>query len=243
MNLEFSNKRVLIPSSSKGIDRARARTFLAEHARVTLVSRVAANLLAAQSTLLNDASGAVVNIIAADLRDAAYAERRMNAVEPAFGAVNVLVNSAGAAKRTPADEFSVAAWHDATQAKFFTYINVITPPIKRSGERTHCAVVSIIGSGCKGVTVTHLTGGAAYAGKGERVNAVNPGLTLTERLHKGMQADARQQGISIEEALTRTKATRPLGRIPERSAIADADAVAYLASNRAGYITGAVVSM
>ena len=74
-----------------------------------------------------------------------------------------------------------------------------------------------------------------------RVIAINPGLTLTERLHEGMQAEARQQGITTEEALTRAKATRPLGRIAEPSEIADA--VVYLASKRASCITGAVVAM
>ena len=227
MNLELTNKHVLITGGSKGIGLACARTFLAEGARVTLVSRSQDNLLAAQLALLKEAPGATVNIIAADLRDAAEAESAVDAVERDFGAVDVLVNSAGAAKRTPADELTAAAWHDAMQAKFFTYIHVINPLIKRMGERGHGAVVNIIGSGGKVATVTHLAGGAAnaalmlasaglaaaYAGKGVRVNAVNPGLTLTERLHEGMTAEARQQGISIEEALTRAKAARPLGRI------------------------------
>ena len=245
MNLELTNKHVIITGGSKGIGLACARTFLAEGARVALVSRAMQNLLAAQSALLKEAPGATVNIIAADLCDAAEAERAVDAVERNFGAVDVLVNSAGAAKRTPADELTAAAWHDAMQAKFFTYIHVINPLIKCMGERGHGAVVNIIGSGGKVAAVTHLAGGAAnaalmlasaglaaaYAGKGVRVNAVNPGLTLTERLHEGMQAEARQQGISIEEALTRAKATRPLGRIAEPSEIADA--VVYLASNRA----------
>ena len=255
MNLELTGKHILITGGSKGIGLACARTFLAEGALVTLVSRSQENLLAAQSALLKEAPSATVNIIAADLRDAAEAERAVDAVERDFGAVDVLVNSAGAARRTPADELTAAAWHDAMQAKFFTYIHVINPLIKRMGERGHGAVVNVIGSGGKVATVTHLAGGAAnaalmlasaglaaaYAGKGVRVNAVNPGRTFTERLQEGMQAEARQQGVTVEEAIASATKSLPLKRFADPEEIADA--VVYLASARASYVTGALLAM
>jgi NAD(P)-dependent dehydrogenase (short-subunit alcohol dehydrogenase family) len=81
----------------------------------------------------------------------------------------------------------------------------------------------------------------AYAAKGIRVNAVNPGLTLTERLKEGMLADAKLAGITPEEALIRAKAKLPLGRIATPEEIANA--VLFLASSKASYISGAIVAM
>ena len=246
MNHELTSKHVIITGGSKGIGLARARTFLAEGARATLVSRAMENLLAAQSALLKETPGGDVNIIAAGLRDA---------VERDFGAVDVLVNSAGAARRTPADELTAAAWRDAMQAKFFTYIHVTNPLMKRMGERGHGAVVNVIGSCGKVAAVTHLAGGAAnaalmlaraglaaaYAAKGVRVNAVNLGRTFTERLQEGMQAEARQQGVTVEEAIASATKSLPLNRFANPEEIADA--VVYLASARASYVTGALLAM
>jgi len=82
---------------------------------------------------------------------------------------------------------------------------------------------------------------AAYAAKGVRVNAVNPGLTLTERLQEGMKADAKLQGIGSDEALQRAKARLPLGRIATPQEIANT--VVFLASPKASYVTGAIVAM
>ncbi len=255
MNLELDDKHVLITGGSKGIGAACAAAFIVEGARVTLVSRSEAHLQQMQALLAVARHGAIINTIAADLRDATAAEQMVDAVERDFGAVDVLVNSAGAAKRTPAAELTAAAWHDAMQAKFFTYIHVTNPLIKRMGERGRGAVVNVIGSGGKVAAVTHLAGGAAnaalmlasaglaaaYAGKGVRVNAVNPGRTFTERLAEGMAAEARQQGVSVHEAVAKATRSLPLGRFARPEEIADA--VVYLASARASYVNGALLAM
>jgi NAD(P)-dependent dehydrogenase (short-subunit alcohol dehydrogenase family) len=141
------------------------------------------------------------------------------------------------------------------QAKFFSYIHVMDPLIKRMGARGAGAIVNVIGLGGKVATTTHLAGGAAnaalmlataglataYGPRGVRVNAVNPGLTLTDRMAEGLAADARARKLSTEEVLRDATARLPLGRIATAEDIANA--VVFLASPNAGYISGAIVSM
>jgi NAD(P)-dependent dehydrogenase (short-subunit alcohol dehydrogenase family) len=165
------------------------------------------------------------------------------------------VNSAGAARRTAPDDLTPEAWRDAMDAKYFTYVNVIDPVVRRMANRGRGVVVSIIGNGGKIAAPTHLPGGAAnaalmlvtvglaraYARSGVRVVGINPGLTKTDRVAEGLRAEARLHGITEDEALRRNVEAIPLGRLADPDEIASV--AVFAASARASYLTGVVISM
>jgi NAD(P)-dependent dehydrogenase (short-subunit alcohol dehydrogenase family) len=249
MDLELHGQNVLVTGGSKGIGLACAREFLAEGANVAIASRSEANLASARAAL-----GRVFTI-AADLVDAGAARAMVDRVEAAFAPIDVLVNSAGAARRTAPDDLTPAVWRAAMDAKYFTYLNVIDPVVKRMAARGRGVVVNIVGHGGKVAHQTHLAGGAAnaalmlatvglanvYAARGVRVLAINPGLTNTTRVAEGMKAEAAARGISEADALRQSIERVALGRLAEPEEIA---AVAvFAASARASYLTGVIITM
>jgi NAD(P)-dependent dehydrogenase (short-subunit alcohol dehydrogenase family) len=249
MDLGLSGKAVLITGGSKGIGLACAKAFLAEGARVGIVSRSQANLDAA----LADLPGAIG--YAADLSDADEAAQMVEAMTAHFGTIDVLVNSAGAAKRTPPDELSPDAFRAAMDAKYFSYVNAIDPVVKRMAAQGSGVIVNVIGNGGKVAAPTHIPGGAAnaalmlvtaglanaYAGKGVRVVALNPGSTETSRVAEGLAAEARLGGVTVDAARQASVARIPMGRMAAPEEIANA--VLFLASGMASYITGVSISM
>lgn len=252
MELGLRGRHVLITGGTRGIGLACARLYLQEGARVTLAARTETSRDAALAVL--EGAGQVA-IHLADLTDAVAARRMVEAVEAQQGPVDVLVNCAGAAARRPFAELDPDAWRAAMDAKFHPYIHVIDPLVKRMADRGQGAIVNVIGMGGKFPRPIHLAGGSAnaalmlataglavaYAPQGIRVNAVNPSLTVTERLREGLKAEARQRGISEEEALRQASSSMPLRRLATAEEVADV--VVYLSSARASYISGAVLNV
>ena len=249
MNLDLNNKVVLVTGGSKGIGLACLDAFLAEGAKVAICSRSQENLADAKSLR----SG--IFCFAGDLIDANSAKNVVSEVEKNVGPIDILVNSAGAARRTPPNELTPEVWRSAMDAKYFTYINVIDPVVKLMAARRRGVIVNIIGLGGKYATPIHLPGGAAnaalmlataglgstYAPQGIRVVGVNPGLTATSRVAEGLAADAKLANITEEQALAKFLERMPAGRMATPEEIANS--VVFLASDRAAYINGTTISV
>jgi NAD(P)-dependent dehydrogenase (short-subunit alcohol dehydrogenase family) len=253
MDLGLKGTIVLVTGGSKGIGLACVRSFAAEGARVALASRNEEHLARAGRTLA--AEGIKALSVAADLADPQQAAVMVSKVEGGLGPIDVLVNCAGAARRTPPAELTAEHWHAAMQAKYFTYIHAMDAVLRGMATRGAGVIINVIGMGGKIAGPTHLPGGAAnaalmlasvglanaFARNGIRVNAVNPGLTVTERMQEGFEAEARQTGRPVAELIEQRTSAMPLGRIAQPQDIADT--VVFLASKRASYVSGAVVSL
>lgn len=249
MDLGLYGKHVLVTGGSKGIGFACARVFASEGARVTITSRSVANLERARASLGD------VLALAADLSDAGAAAGVVSSCEREMGPIDALVNCAGAARRRPPDELDPAAYRLAMEAKYLPYVNTMDPVVKGMAARGRGVIVNVIGNGGKVASPIHLAGGAAnaalmlvtaglaaaYARRGVRVVGVNPALTNTERVADGLRADAVMLGITEQEALRRSEERIGMGRMAEPDEIAQV--VAFLASDRASYVSGTTVTL
>jgi NAD(P)-dependent dehydrogenase (short-subunit alcohol dehydrogenase family) len=249
MDLGLTGKVVLITGGSKGIGLACARAFLAEGAKVAIASRSRENLDRAAASV-----GATLAFVA-DLTRPEAAHELARSVESKAGPIDVLVNSAGAAKRHLPDDLNAEAWHAAMDAKYFTYIHAMDAVLPGMVRRGCGNVVNIIGMGGKVATSYHLPGGAAnsalmlatvglaqvYGPKGVRINAINPGATLTDRVREALRIEAMARNSTEDEMLAQGQARVPLRRYATSEEVANV--TLFLASDRASYVTGALVPM
>ncbi|WP_323990140.1 SDR family oxidoreductase [Pseudomonas canadensis] len=256
MDLFLQQRLVVVAGGSSGIGLACAQAFAAEGARVAIVSRSHQRLEQAQRVC--EEAGLHVHPFAGDLSDADQAQAIIDAISARHGAINVLVNSAGAAARHPVSQLTPAHYLEAFSAKFCPYINTqhaVLAHFLGQAQPSLRAVVNIVGIGGRVAMPEHVAGGAAnaaliltsqglaqaYGCQGIRINVINPGFTLTPRTQATLERMAQRSGESLEQTLARQQASIPMGRFARAGEVADL--ALFLASPRASYLSGAVINM
>jgi NAD(P)-dependent dehydrogenase (short-subunit alcohol dehydrogenase family) len=199
--------------------------------------------------------GLKVQAMTADLSNAQQALALAHRIETEVGPIDVLLNSAGAARRFAPEDLSAAAFHQGIDAKYFSTIHLLEPVLKAMATRRRGAVVNIIGQGGRVASPMHIPGGSAnaalmlstvgfaraYAGQGIRVNGINPGMTRTGRVEEGLAVSAKASGKTREQVLADEIARIPMGRMGEPEEVAQL--ALFLASDAASYVSGAIIPM
>ncbi|HEY8204028.1 MAG TPA: glucose 1-dehydrogenase [Pyrinomonadaceae bacterium] len=247
MENDFAGKSVMVTGATSGIGRAIARRFAESQARVTAIGRNQDALSEVQRTI-RDGEGEVLTLVA-DVTDSDQTRRAVEQAVSTFGRLDILVNAAGHISNGTIEDTSLAAWDAMMNVNLravFHLMQLCAPHlIQTQGNIVNISSVTGLRSfpGVLAYCVSkagldQLTRCAALelAPKGVRVNAVNPGVVVTE-IHKrgGMAED------TYARFLEHSRTTHPLGRVGDPSEIADL--ALYLASEKAAWITGATYSI
>jgi NAD(P)-dependent dehydrogenase (short-subunit alcohol dehydrogenase family) len=244
---QFNGKVALVTGATSGIGQACAIAFAKAGAKVVGVGRNA-EALGEVETRIRDL-GVEVLTIQADLAQDAEATRVVERAREVFGGIDILVNAAGHISNGTVENTSLEAWDDMmnvnVRAPFQLMQKAMPSLIERRGNVVNISSVTglrafpgVLAYCVSKAALDQLTRCASLelAAKGVRVNAVNPGVVVTE-IHKrgGMNDDA------YAAFLEHSKTTHPLGRTGRPEEIADL--VLFLASDQASWITGATYSI
>lgn len=247
MDKEFTTKTLLITGATSGIGKATAMRFAQAGASVAAVGRDEAALNRLKKEL--DSSGGHCLAIRADLSLEKEAEMVVSKTAEHFEGIDVLVNAAGHISTGTIENTSLEAW-DAMlrinlQAPFILMQKALPAIIARRGNIVNVSSVTglrafpgVLAYCVSKAGLDQLTRCAALelAARGVRVNAVNPGVVVTE-IHKRGGMTEEQYAAFLEHS----KTTHPLGRVGQAPEIAEL--ILFLASDRASWITGATYSI
>ncbi len=249
MELGLHGKKALVTGGSKGIGRACAEVLAEEGCDVVLVARTAADLEAARAAIAAKHNVAV-RVFALDLADSRSIDRL--AVE--CPDTEILINNAGAIPGGTIDDVDEARWRAAWDLKVFGYINMTRRFYGLMRERKQGVIINIVGAagenpdfgyiaGSSGnaslMAFTRAMGGAAPR-DGLRVVGVNPGPVLTDRLITLTRQRAQSQ-FGDPERWPELMRGHAFGRAAKPEEIAWM--AAFLASDKSGYTTGAIVTI
>lgn len=244
---QFENKVVIITGASSGIGKTAAVQFAAEGAKVALVARRENILKEVQKQIVENGGEAIV--VPVNLRKTEQLKSVVEKIVAAYGGIDILVNSAGVIASGTLKNTTVEEWEKMFSLNVnsvFALSQLCVPHIiARKGNIVN--VSSVTGLRAFPGLLSYCSSKAALdqmtrcmalelAEEGVRVNAVNPGVTVTN-LHKAGGMDEK----TYAEFLEKSKKSHPLGRAGEAEEVVNL--ILFLASDKASWITGVTYSV
>jgi 3-oxoacyl-[acyl-carrier protein] reductase len=254
MDLGLKDRVAIVAASSHGLGKACALELAREGARVVMCARDVGPLTAAAGEI-RDATGSEVMALSVDLTDATQIQHLADETLRRFGCIDVLVTNNGGPPSGYFEDLGDDAWltgHQLTLMSAVRLIRAVLPAMRAQGWGR---IVNITSVSVKqpiddlllsnvyrpGVIGLAKTLSAQLAAEGITINSVAPGYTRTERVVELFEARAADRGRTVEQELETTTSDFPMKRMAEPEELGAV--VAFLASERASYVTGTTIQV
>lgn len=254
MDLGLKERVAIVAASSRGLGKACALELAREGAHVVICARDAERLAATADEIRTN-SGAEVLPLVIDLSDPAQIMHLANETLRRYGRIDILVTNNGGPPPGYFGELDDETWLHAHQLTLLSAARLIRAVLPAMQAQKWGRIINITSVSVKqpidnlllsnvyrlGVVGMAKTLAAQLAADGITINNVAPGYTRTDRVLELAQARALRQGKTVEEILAETTARFPMKRMGEPEELAAL--VAFLASERASYITGTTIQV
>jgi 3-oxoacyl-[acyl-carrier protein] reductase len=254
MDLGLRGKVALVAAASKGLGRAVAEELAAEGVKLAICSRDAEAIEQAGQEIAKS-TGAEVLARAADVSNPADVAAFTDTALRIYGRVDILLTNSGGPPPGRFETLDLAAWQKATELTLFAPVEFARRVLPGMKERRWGRILNVTSIAVKqpvenlmlsnslraAVTGWARTLANEVGAAGVTVNNLLPGYTRTERVEELSLAVSKREGITPEQAVARWEREIPLGRLGEPREFAAL--AAFLASERASYITGQSIAV
>jgi 3-oxoacyl-[acyl-carrier protein] reductase len=251
MDLGLKNKIALVLAGGGGLGRAIAQSLAGEGAHIAVAGLHCASIDATQAALVHTGVRSIA--LEWDLADLAVIDANLSRIEKELGPVDILINNTGGPPPTPAAGQPIDLWTKQFQSMVLSVITTTDRVLPGMKERRFGRILTSTSSGVL-APIPNLglsnalraslvnwskTLAREVAPFGITANIVAPGRIATNRTQALDKARAQRENRSIEEVVAENERAIPVGRYGRTDEYGDA--VAFLASSRAAYITGSII--
>lgn len=254
MDLGLRGKVALVSASSKGLGRAIAEELAAEGASLVVCAR-GEDALRQTADSIRKTHGVTVVEVAADVSEQAGIDRVVKTALDKFGRVDILVTNSGGPPSGPFESYTPEMWEAAVRLLLMSAVGLARAVLPGMKERRWGRILNVTSIAVKqpieGLMLSNslraaVTGFARtlaneVAPFNVTVNNIMPGYTRTDRIEQLARAAGERSGASTKDAFAKWEKEIPMGRLGEPREFAAL--AAFLASERAGYITGSSIAV